>query len=90
MSGLPSTQDSSLVRSDFTDDRAWRAAEEAALAESDDGFRAFVEVIDAPQFADSTWQALRQEARALKEHAAVLFVVDGPALADDHPILLST
>ena len=53
-----------------------------------DGFRAFVEVIDEPQFADSTWQALRQEARALKEHAAVLFVVDGPALVDDHPILV--
>ena len=88
MSGLPSTQDSLLVRSDFTDVRAWRAAEEAALAENGDGFRAFVEVIDEPQFADSTWQALRQEARALKEHAAVLFVVDGAALADDHPILV--
>ncbi len=42
-------------------------------------FRAYVQVIDEPQFADSTWQGLRQEVRALDEHAAVLFVVDGPA-----------
>ena len=88
MSGLPSTQDSLLVRSDFTDERAWQAARAAALAENDDGFRAYVQVIDEPQFADSTWQGLRQEVRALDEHAAVLFVVDGPALADDHPILV--
>ena len=88
MSGLPSTQDSLLVRSDFPDERAWQAARAAPLAENDDGFRAYVQVVDEPQFADSTWQGLRQEVRALDEHAAVLFVVDGPALADDHPILV--
>lgn len=76
------------MRTDFTDEGAWQAAEAAALAENDDGFRAYVHIIDEPQFADSTWQALRQEVTALEEHAAVLFVVDGPALADAHPILV--
>ena len=88
MSGLPSTQDSLLVRTDFTDERAWQATEAAAVAENDDGFRAYVRIIDEPQFADSTWQALRQDVMALEEHAAVLFVVDGTALTDDHPILV--
>ena len=46
MSGLPSSQDSLLVRSDFTDDRAWQAAEAAAVAENGDGFRAYVQIID--------------------------------------------
>jgi hypothetical protein len=88
MSGLPSTQDSLLVRTDFTDERAWQTARAAALAENGDGFRAYVQVIDDPQFADCTWQSLRQEVAALEDHAAVLFVVDGPALTDDHPILV--
>ena len=88
MSGLPSIQDSLFVRTDFTDERAWKAAEAAALAENDDGFRAYVRVIDEPRFAKCTWQALRQEVMALEQHAAVLFVVDGPALTDDHPILV--
>ncbi len=85
MTGLPSTYDSLLVRTDFTRD-GWEAAQAAALAENEDGFRAYVLVVDDPQFAGARWHALRQQAVALEEHAAVLFIVDGPAMAGEHPI----
>lgn len=88
MRPLPSTQDSLLVRTDFTDERAWQAARAAALAENEDGFRAYVEVVDEPRLAGATWQELRQEVLTLDERAAVLFVVDGPALSDEHPLLV--
>lgn len=87
MTGLPSTYDSLLVRTDVTNG-GWETARAAALAENEDGFRAYVVVVDDPRFAGVTWQALRQGAVALEEHAAVLFIVDGPAMVGDHPILV--
>lgn len=88
MSELPSTEDSLLVRTDFGDDAAWEVAKSAALAENEDGFRAHARAVDDPDLADTGWQDLRQSALTLDQHAAVLFVVDGPALQDDHPILV--
>ena len=86
MTGLPSTEASLLVRTDFNDDVAWEATKAAALAENDDGFRAYVHVVDDATLGEATWQDLRRATRALEHRAAVLFIVDRAALAGDHPI----
>lgn len=86
MTGLPSTEASLLVRTDFNDDVAWEATKAAALAENDDGFRAYVHVVDDATLREATWQDLRRATLALEHRAAVLFIADRAALAGDHPI----
>jgi hypothetical protein len=86
MTALPSTEASLLVRTDFTDDAAWEATKAATLAENEDGFRAYVHVVDDAALSGTTWQELRSAALALDHRGVVLFVADGPALVGDHPI----
>jgi hypothetical protein len=86
MTGLPSTEASLLVRTDFSDDAAWEETKAAALAENEDGFRAYARVVDDPTLREATWQDLRGAALDLELRAAVLFVADRAALAGDHPL----
>ncbi len=46
MASLPATDDSLLVRTDFGDQSAWVRTRESALAPIEDGFRAYVAVVD--------------------------------------------
>src|SRR5881397_1709038 len=80
MLNLPSSESSLLVRTDFTDDAAWQRVRSAALAESVDGFRACVTVIDERAYDGASWEDLRQAAIAGGEDAAVLFIADHSAL----------
>ena len=86
MPGLPSTSDSLLVRTDFTDEDAWNSARTAALAENEEGFRAYVRLVDDRQFDGVGWRELQEQIALLSEQAAVMFIVDGPALGEGHPI----
>jgi hypothetical protein len=86
MLNLPSSGLSLLVRTDFTDDASWQRVRETALAESVDGFRAGVRVIDERAYDGASWEDLRDAAMAGGETAAVLFVADRAALGADHPI----
>lgn len=86
MLNLPSSESSLLVRTDFTDDAAWQRVRSAALAESADGFRAYVTVIDERAYDGAAWDDVRQAAMAGGQHAAVLFIADHSALGKDHPI----
>lgn len=83
---LPSTEASLLVRTDFSDSVAWQQVTAAALAENEDGFRAYLHVVDDPALEEATWQDLRRAVRDLEHHASVLFIADGTALAADHPV----
>ncbi|WP_041289742.1 DUF6924 domain-containing protein [Kribbella flavida] len=86
MLSLPSSELSLLVRTDFTDNAAWQRVRSAALAESVDGFSAYVTVIDERAYDGASWEDVRQAAMAGGEHAAVLFIADQSALGEDHPI----
>ena len=86
MTGLPSTHASLLIRTDFTDGIAWEETKAAALAESEDGFQAYLHVVDDVIGGEATWQDLRSATLALEHHAAVLFIADRAALVGDHPI----
>jgi hypothetical protein len=86
MLSLPSSESSLLVRTDFSDDAAWQRVRSAALAESIDGVRAYVTVIDEPAYDGASWEDVHQAAMAGGEHAAVLFIADHSARGEDHPI----
>lgn len=86
MASLPSSEDSLLVRTDFSDQDAWSDLVSAVETENSDGFRAYVEVVDDPAWAGAQWSSIRAAALATDDHAAVLFVVDQGALANDYPI----
>jgi hypothetical protein len=78
-----------LVRTDFTDDDAWdRARDEATREYEPDGFRAYVEPVSDPQWADATWESVKAAAPAGDEQR-VLFIADSITFASpEHPILV--
>jgi hypothetical protein len=85
---LPSTENSLLVRTSFADAKAWADALSVVLTENEDGFRAFVEVVDDNAWEDAGWEQVRRAALATDEQAVVLFVVDRAALEPDYPVLV--
>lgn len=85
---LPKTENSLLVRTSFADEKAWLDALSVVLTENEDGFRAYVEVVDDPAWENVDWEHLREAVLAAENQAAVLFVVDHDALEPDYPILV--
>lgn len=85
---LPKTEDSVLVRTSFADETAWLDALSVVMTENEDGFRAYVEVVDDPAWENVEWEQLRETVLAAENQAAVLFVVDHDALEPDYPILV--
>jgi hypothetical protein len=86
---IPSnTENSLLIRTCFVDERAWLDALSVVLTENEDGFRAYVEVVDDTAWEDAGWERLREAALEAGNQAAVLFVVDQAALEPDFPILV--
>jgi len=85
---LPSTENSLLVRTSFANAGAWSGALSVVQTESDDGFRAYVEVIDDSAWENAEWEQVRRAALAADEQAVVLFIVDSPALEPDFPVLV--
>jgi hypothetical protein len=83
---LPSTEDSLLVRTTFGNEDAWMDALSTVLSENDDGFRAYVKVVDDIAWDQVGWEQVRQAAMAANEHASVLFIVDSVALEPGHAI----
>ena len=80
-------ENSPLVRTDFSDDAAWRLLVQAATAESPDGFRAYLKIVDDRRFADRSAADLIEMGEGW-DRAAVLFVADAKALSDpEQPIL---
>jgi hypothetical protein len=39
-----------VVRTDFSDEECWRAVCEQMLAETDEGFRAYIDIVEDPAF----------------------------------------
>jgi hypothetical protein len=86
---LPRSDDSLLVRTDFTSDEAWQEVSLAARAQYEDDFQAYVEPVSDPAFEGAPWQEVRASVPANDNGAAVLFIADTTTLAaPDHPILV--
>jgi len=87
LSSLPETENSVVLRTDFTDDGAWDAVC-AAIRQPYQGFRAHVELLTDPQYEGLTVaQILSLIPRGSKHTFA--FVVDRATLSSaEHPVLV--
>ena len=84
---LPDTENALVLRTDFTDDRAWEAIRAAIEALHDD-FMAYVEFVSAKEFEGATVDQLLALQRN-SNYRSYMFVVDHAAMfSADRPILV--
>jgi hypothetical protein len=82
---IPRTQDSLVVRTDFSDEQAWQLIC-AAIRTPASGFRANVQFFSDPTYDGATVERLLGEA---PDNLSFLFVVDAAALHQpEHPVLV--
>lgn len=82
------TERAAVVRTDFSDEVAWRALREEMLAESSEGWRAHVDIIDEPVFDGFS---LDQVVEAVTDDYGYgfLMLVDAVAIVGDaHAVLV--
>jgi hypothetical protein len=85
---LPKSNESLLVRTDFSSDEAWQQLVGQATQENEDGFRAYAEPVSDPAFDAASWETVKAAVPA-GQGASVLFIADSISLSSpDHPILV--
>lgn len=83
------SNDSLLVRTDFTSEDAWQVVSDEATRTYEDGFQAYAEPVSDPAFEGAGWETVRAAVPANDEGASVLFVADRTTLtSEDHSILV--
>ena len=88
MKKLPKTENSLLLRTDFSDDAAWAALCEAVQEPGEEGFRAFLECISDPTYDGLTVKQLVALAPKGSGHSFA-FIVDSVSLTNpERPILV--
>lgn len=84
---LPKTENALVLRTDFSDDAAWRAVC-AAIRQPVDGFQAYVEFVDAPAYANLGPEQAAECLPPEWEHS-FLMLVDAETLSHpEHPVLV--
>jgi len=77
-----------FIRTDFSDEKAWRELLAAVRVESEDGFLANISVVDYPLFDGIAADDLAQSVEKREPHHAVMFIADQLTLTHaDRPIL---
>lgn len=88
MRRLPRVNDSLLVRTDFSDNRAWAEICAEARRVSEDGLMAFLVPVNDRTYDGASWQAVLDAVPANEMGAAVLFIADTEAMTlPGHPVL---
>ena len=88
MKNLPETENSLLLRTDFSDDAAWAALCDAAQAQSEEGFQARLECISDRAYDGLTIDQLAALART-NDDLGYIFLADRVALTNpEQPILV--
>lgn len=85
---LPIADNSLLVRTTFSDKERWEDALSVVLKENEDGFRAYVDVVDDSAWDGVIWEQIRQAALEANDQVSVLFIVDRAALEPGYPIMV--
>jgi hypothetical protein len=89
MGQLPPSDSSLLIRVAQGDDAAWSRLKAVVATENDDGFRAYVEVIDAAEWHGSSFDRLRAAVPQHADGASVLFAADQATLAsEEFPVVV--
>jgi hypothetical protein len=83
---LPDTTDALVLRTDFTDDRAWEELC-AAIKQPQDDFEAYVEFVNDPRFDEATIEQLLA-AQQHSNYRSYMFVVDSAALSGGEGAIL--
>jgi len=87
MKSLPVTENSLVLRTDFSDESAWQRVR-TAIEQPAGEFRAYVDFVSDPDFDGLTPEALASAHSPDSPHSFV-FIIDRTALAEpDHPILV--
>jgi hypothetical protein len=87
MKAIPAGDGTPLIRTDFSDEPAWRDVARAAAAKSEDGFQARLAIVDDPAFDGAEAKEFARSAAADGRHAC-LFVADAMTMGhDEHPLL---
>ncbi|HKY30800.1 MAG TPA: hypothetical protein VJM12_22970 [Pyrinomonadaceae bacterium] len=87
MKKLPETENSLLLRTDFSDDAAWAALCEAVQEPNEDGFRAYVDCISDPAYDGLTMEQL--VALAGEGEISFVFLADRTTFTNaERPILV--
>lgn len=88
MKPLPKTEDSLVLRSDFSDDAAWKAVCAAIQEPNGEGFKAYVECISDPAYSGLTVEQLVALAPKGGDHTFA-FLVDRVTLTSaERPVLV--
>ena len=91
MKPIPETQQTLVLRTDFSDEATWLALCTAIETPTPvDGFSAYVEFVSDPDFDGITVeQVLASPSQSGLHRQTFLFIVDHPAITDsEHPILV--
>jgi len=89
MKPLPRTKNAAVIRTDFSDERAWESICEAIVRpDPEEGFQAYVEFISDPEYAGLTVDQLLSLNPRASGHR-FLFMVDRVSLTDpEQPVLV--
>jgi hypothetical protein len=88
VSPLPATRCALVVRTDFSDDAAWRSVVDAMLAPTEEDFQASLDLLDDPAYRDQTTAQLVGQVPEDYEHS-FLIVVDALTInAPRHPVVV--
>jgi hypothetical protein len=88
MPRLPRVNDSLLVRTDFSSERAWALVCAEVGRTNDHGFRAYVVPVSDRSYDGTPWQEVLAAVPAYDMGAAVLFIVDAETLTQpEFPVL---
>jgi hypothetical protein len=78
-----------LVRTDFADDDAWdQVRDEATREYGPDGFRAYIEPVSDPRWANAPWLAVKAAAPTGEAGPSVLFIADSTTFASPEHLVL--
>jgi hypothetical protein len=85
---LPPTTNALVLRTDFSDDGAWHEVC-AAIERPVEGFQAYVDFVDDPQWDGISVDEIVASSAHDKTHRSFLFVVDATAIAGkEHAVLV--
>lgn len=88
MMNFPDTNDSLVIRTDYSDAAAWDALCEAIAAPTEDGFQANVRFVSDPSLAGMDIGRI-VESWSDRQHRSFVFVADSIALRHpEHPVLV--
>ena len=87
MDRLPDSNQTLAIRTDFSNDEVWQQVRDL-LVEEIDGFRAYLDFVDDPQYESLEVDTL-PEILPLRTHVTFVVLIDAEAINNpEHPVLI--